>query len=122
MATPDVDGLYFLDDPNEFLKTSLADWKVNPPTAVDWTKKQYLSGNMSEDTVMYMAEGMDDLAIQYSMGAIDAVTGQIDWIDGDFVSSVGSFPRALKFSFTLYDSRGIIEKGKRFTHIVYIGD
>lgn len=30
--------------------------------------------------------------------------------------------RALKFTFTLYDSRGIITEGRTFTHIVYIGD
>jgi hypothetical protein len=30
--------------------------------------------------------------------------------------------RALKFTFTLYDSRGIIPEGRTFTHIVYIGD
>ncbi len=32
------------------------------------------------------------------------------------------FPRALKFTFTLYDSKGIIKGGREFTHIVYIGD
>jgi prepilin-type N-terminal cleavage/methylation domain-containing protein len=30
--------------------------------------------------------------------------------------------RALKFTFTLYDSRGIIEGGRTFTHIVYLDD
>ncbi|UCF43347.1 MAG: type II secretion system protein [Planctomycetota bacterium] len=36
-----------------------------------------------------------------------------------------AFPRALKFTFRLYDSKGIIEregeKGREFTHIVYLG-
>ncbi|MHC4743271.1 MAG: type II secretion system protein [Planctomycetota bacterium] len=32
----------------------------------------------------------------------------------------GFFPDALKFTFTLFDSKGIIEKGRRFTHIVYL--
>ncbi len=30
--------------------------------------------------------------------------------------------RALKFTFTLYDSRGVIKQGRTFTHIVYIGN
>lgn len=30
--------------------------------------------------------------------------------------------RALKFTFTLYDSKGIIEDGQTFTHIVYLDD
>ena len=33
-----------------------------------------------------------------------------------------NFPQALKFTFTLYDSLGIYEDGKRFTHIVYLDD
>lgn len=31
------------------------------------------------------------------------------------------FPEALKFTFTLYDSKSIIEGGRTFTHIVYLG-
>ena len=30
--------------------------------------------------------------------------------------------RALKFTFTLYDSKGIIKNGRTFTHIVYLGN
>jgi len=33
-----------------------------------------------------------------------------------------TLPRALKFTFTLYDSLGIYKDGKRFTHIVYLDD
>jgi prepilin-type N-terminal cleavage/methylation domain-containing protein len=32
------------------------------------------------------------------------------------------FPKALKFTFTLFDSRGVFKDGQTFTHIVYIGD
>jgi prepilin-type N-terminal cleavage/methylation domain-containing protein len=32
------------------------------------------------------------------------------------------WPKALKFTFTLYDSKGILKNGRRFEHIVYIGD
>jgi prepilin-type N-terminal cleavage/methylation domain-containing protein len=37
----------------------------------------------------------------------------------DFIPGLG---RALKFTFTLYDSKGIIKGGRTFTHIVYLGD
>lgn len=30
--------------------------------------------------------------------------------------------RALKFTFTLYDSRGVFKEGKKFTHIVYLDE
>jgi len=32
------------------------------------------------------------------------------------------WPYALKFTMTLYDSKGVLTQGKTFTHIVYIGD
>jgi prepilin-type N-terminal cleavage/methylation domain-containing protein len=32
------------------------------------------------------------------------------------------WPKALKFTFTLYDSKGVIKNGRTFTHIVYLGD
>jgi len=31
------------------------------------------------------------------------------------------WPKALKFTFTLYDSRGLFKHGRKFEHIVYIG-
>ena len=37
----------------------------------------------------------------------------------NFIPGLG---RALKFTFTLYDSKGIIKGGRVFTHIVYLGD
>ncbi len=36
------------------------------------------------------------------------------FFDGDF------YPRALRFTFTLHDSRGIFPNGRTFTHIVYL--
>lgn len=36
--------------------------------------------------------------------------------------SSGFYPEALKFTFRLYDSKGVIKEGREFTHIVYIGD
>lgn len=32
------------------------------------------------------------------------------------------WPQVLKFTFTLYDSRGVFKNGQTFTHIVYLGD
>jgi prepilin-type N-terminal cleavage/methylation domain-containing protein len=46
--------------------------------------------------------------------------GQAAYIPGA-VTEPG-YPRALKFTFTLYDSRGVFKDGQTFTHIVYIGD
>ena len=37
-------------------------------------------------------------------------------------NSIPGLGRALKFTFTLYDSRGFFKEGKKFTHIVYLDD
>jgi prepilin-type N-terminal cleavage/methylation domain-containing protein len=42
---------------------------------------------------------------------------QLDKAHFDAIPGLG---RALKFTFTLYDSKGIIEQGRTFTHIVYL--
>ncbi len=34
----------------------------------------------------------------------------------------GFYPKALKFTFTLYDSKGVFKAGRKFTHIVYLGE
>ncbi len=41
-------------------------------------------------------------------------------IDEAHFNAIPGLGRALKFTFTLYDSRGIIENGMTFTHIVYL--
>lgn len=51
-------------------------------------------------------------------GGIDVDTdgdGSNDWL-----AAPGFYPEAFKFTFTLYDSRGIFREGKTFTHIVYL--
>jgi hypothetical protein len=39
---------------------------------------------------------------------------------GGQIFTAGFYPRALKFTFTLYDSKGVIKGGQTFTHIVYL--
>jgi prepilin-type N-terminal cleavage/methylation domain-containing protein len=43
-----------------------------------------------------------------------------DGIDKVHFNAIPGLGRALKFTFTLYDSRGIIKEGRTFTHIVYL--
>ncbi len=45
--------------------------------------------------------------------------GLLNEANFDYIPGLG---RALKFTFTLYDSKGVIKNGKTFTHIVYLGD
>jgi len=63
---------------------------------------------------------------------------KIEWTDGTFTGNrinwsatagtttcsptSSNWPKALKFTFTLYDSKRILKGGRRFEHIVYIGN
>ena len=43
-------------------------------------------------------------------------------IDQEHFNEIPGLGRAFKFTFTLYDSRGIFENGRIFSHIVYLDD
>jgi prepilin-type N-terminal cleavage/methylation domain-containing protein len=50
----------------------------------------------------------------------DKATGSYYYLTNP--ASKPTYPQALKFTFTLYDSRGVFKEGQTFTHIVYLGD
>jgi prepilin-type N-terminal cleavage/methylation domain-containing protein len=117
-----------LDDLREYCNTeSLADLIADPLfDANDLMKKQNLDTNDENDLVMYMAKGVDDFTIQY-VGTEDPDQFKEfnEWrpVDDDANNWPGElYPLALKFTFTLYDSGGVIKAGRNFTHIVYLGD
>jgi len=73
--------------------------------------------------------GRDRFGIYYNMpGGV----GVADWsgpeeartenLDTNDLPSLKSYPPALKFTFRIYDSKGIIKGGRTFTHIVYLGN
>ncbi len=120
-------------DFNEYTKRSLSEWKLvvlpDQDALSDWIGRPDVqidldNPNQTEEVIpAFMAEGVYNFKIQL-MKNIDA--GGLAWwpsnqevIDKE---SYGSYPPALKFTFTLYDSKGILEEGKTFTHIVYLGD
>jgi hypothetical protein len=74
----------------------------------------------------FMAEGVGNLKIEWNYGDRDSV-GRLfwhwhsdrqiwPWWEGK------QLPKAIKFTFTLYDSKGILKEGRIFTHIVYLGN
>jgi len=86
---------------------------------------------------MYLAKGVDDFSIMYCYKSdIDATTHTINWqrydgqkrffgfrgYDSSYTALFKEYPALIKFTFTLYDSKGILKGGKRFEHIVYIGN
>jgi len=83
-----------------------------------------LNPALEPDLVRYMAKGVRNFEVHFA----DWVGGKFTWQqrDGVFVDSEHAANRrgtkAIKFTFTLHDSMKIIKNGRRFTHIVYIGE
>jgi len=85
-----------------------------------------------QDLVRYMIKGISSFKIEYEHGfkyeqwgnkklkKLNWLTGNDIFVDAEHAKELGT--RALKFSFTLHDSKEIIKNGRRFTHIIYIGD
>lgn len=63
-------------------------------------------------------------ALRYPYGGVSLQLEDVNYppelIDEANFSSIPGLGRALKFTFTLYDSRGLIPGGRTFTHIVYL--
>ena len=55
----------------------------------------------------------------FSSNSIIYPANLVDEANFNMIPGLG---RALKFTFTLYDSKGIFENGKTFTHIVYLNN
>jgi hypothetical protein len=123
------DGLtadFDFDVQTEYYRSSLSELVAESFDVNEMMEVRPLDINVPNDLVTYMAEGVDDFTIQYvgSDGSgkpfnewrpIDEDINE-DWLEG------GIGPKAFKFTFTLYDSKGILKEGKTFTHIVYLGD
>ena len=119
-----------LIDGNEYCNTqSLAELIADPAfDANALMDKKDLNLNDANDLVNYMAKGVDDFTIQYVGTEFppDLTKKFSDWRpDNNDVTAgwpTALYPIAVKFTFTLYDSKGVIKDGRTFTHIVYIGE
>jgi len=104
----------------EYYRTSLPQWHVSPPFADEdeWLKRPVIDPNNIEANLpMYVAKGVDNFTIEYAQWD---PAGKIRWTRGQKTDAEEIRTRAFKFTFTLYDSRGVIRNGRTFTHIVYL--
>jgi prepilin-type N-terminal cleavage/methylation domain-containing protein len=111
----------------EYRDTSLSQWWADPALDVNdmATRPQIPPTTVAAYQPLYLAEGVGDFAIHYLPSDADVGDLSTSWQrdvvgDPDEQGQAESIqePRALRFTFTLYDSRGIIANGRRFTHIV----
>jgi len=116
-----ADGPSAGSDPRgEYYKKSLSEWKVAPPFAnpQDWVKRPFIDpNNLKEQFVMYLAKGVDNFTIQFAEWG---PTGEFRWKRQKQGGPQNISTNAFKFTFTLYDSKGVIKNGRTFTHIVYL--
>jgi len=105
----------------------------NKDTSVsDWYQRPDVNSSDTSTIPMYLAKGVDNFTIMYchdynDIECIDA-NGAINWqrtsgetkFFGLYGNKFVSYPKSIKFTFTLYDSKGILKGGRRFEHIVYI--
>jgi len=110
------------DPRGEFFAKSPQEWLVNPPFADPnrWLTRPVVEpNNVPASLPMYVAKGVDDFTIHYLDASTQLQTGAIPWLRHTSKSAAAYVnPKAFRFTFTLYDSRGILKKGRTFTHIV----
>ena len=125
---------------------SYAEFRTNVPATVVDVNNLLISGvpidiqNNPDDVRGLMCRNVGEIKIEWTIGE-RAANDMILWYGlsqpaGFAVEEPGppyiaawtpliprrDWPKALKFTFKLYDSKGILEQGRKFTHIVYLGD
>jgi prepilin-type N-terminal cleavage/methylation domain-containing protein len=79
-----------------------------------------LAGTDANNIRQLMCENVGELKIEWT-NSIDSSTKMLIWFSSSEAwGPGGDWPKAIKFTFTLYDSKGILKDGSRFTHIVYL--
>jgi prepilin-type N-terminal cleavage/methylation domain-containing protein len=115
-----------LTEPNssEYAKGSLAEWRVSQPALAVWLARPTAEPQLP----IFMAKGVDNFAIQFwnatkkSWWPAALQPDKPSYWPDDKPSDWGIWPDAVKFTFTLYDSKAVLKKGMTFSHIVYLGD
>jgi len=101
-------------------------WAYSPgPGIFYWWPSIDADGNPLTADSDFSVMGRDQFAICFNMAAPGPVFGlPPNLASGAYIANFPAdfYPTALKFTFTLYDSRGVFKDGQTFTHIVYIGD
>lgn len=106
----------------EYYRASLEQWRTNPPcTPAEWSRPPVIDpADLESQMPMYLARGVGDFTVEYLERGTEVGAAGIPWqrqTPGDTIS-----PLAFKVTFTLYDSKGLLENGRTFTHIVLVGD
>ena len=116
--------------PNQFAWTneSFSEFRIDP-NSVDKRYNTLISNSIpiniktDPDSIRsLLCKNAGELQISWTDGTI--VNNSIQWknISEQWNPWRTDWPKAIKFTFTLYDSKGILKGGRPFTHIVYLGN
>jgi hypothetical protein len=92
-----------------------------PANKLQWWPSIDPDGDGDDTNSDFATMGADEFGFYFNMPTVVNVDTYGD-SNNDWSPLAVFFPEALKFTFTLYDSKGVFPKGKTFTHIVYLGD
>jgi hypothetical protein len=116
---------YLAGDPN-LPNSYIADTK--------WIVRPDVNSTNAGSIAMYLAKDVNDFSIMYSYGSSGGYInwqrpvnekrffGFLNYSASPFNYPFKQYPEMIKFTFTLYDSKKILKTGRRFEHIVYIGN
>jgi type II secretory pathway pseudopilin PulG len=122
LPLPDDANEYQITSPEEQLREAIQVGSIPPY----WRARPNIDPNDENDIPLYFAKGVDNFSIMLDED-VNSTTRSIDWWPqtSDMPANMSNYskpyPDLIKFTFTLYDSKGIIKNGRRFEHIVYIG-
>ncbi len=101
MQGPDADGYVYVSGLFYTPQPSSGTWSPGDGLLAMW-------GRINSDGEYVVFDDPDDPCDVY--------------IDEEHFNEIPGLGRALRFTFTLYDSRGVFENGRTFSHIVYLND
>lgn len=113
-------------NPNSFFQEARESFDEDTNTCSWLKQKPDIDPNDEDDIPMYLAKGVDNFSIAVD-NDVNSTNYSIEWWPqpGDrptkFENRPKEYPDLIKFTFTLYDSKGILKNGRRFEYIVYIG-
>jgi type II secretory pathway pseudopilin PulG len=124
-------------EPIEYIPQSFAQWEVDflaaraaAPDVNAFYDALLVRPKIDPDNVgdvnvpLFMGRGVDNFTIQFTSGVDPNGAGLLLWEPTNPQVAAKQMPsgdpKAIKFTFTLYDSKGIIKNGLKFTHIVYL--
>ena len=120
ILAPEAPGADSRSD-GEYYCASLEQWRNEwEDNRNGWYRQSIIDpANIAEQMPMLLAKGVDNFTVEFIEHGTSLGTAAIPWVHE--LPGQEFSPVAFKVTFTLYDSKGVLAKGRTFTHIVLVG-